>query len=257
MPTMNEANARSTTSPSRDVSAAPRDRLPSIALILANLIPLVGVALLHWDAFDLISLYWFENLVIGFYTLGKILLVSHSAPGRPASLKARAATALFFLVHYGIFCGAHGLLLVSVLSPGSGSPLMTSDTLLAGPLLFVGLWVPVARYLWALNPHETMMVFVALMISHGVSFVQNSLTGQEREQMTLKTAMAAPYPRILVMHATVLLGGLLVEAMHSPVAMLILLVALKTYVDFRLHRKERHRSARPLPMTPAEGAASP
>ena len=79
----------------------------------------------------------------------------------------------------------------------------------------------------------------------------------QREQMTLKTAMAAPYPRILVMHATVLLGGLLVEAMHSPVAMLILLVALKTYVDFRLHRKERHRSARPLPMTPAEGAASP
>lgn len=254
---MSETKSRSTTSPSRDVSTETRDRLPSIALLLANLIPLVGVVLFNWNVFDLISVYWFENLVIGFYTLGKILLVGNSDPGRQASLKARAATALFFLVHYGLFCGAHGLLLVSVLGPGSGLSFMTSDTLLAGPLLFVGLWVPVAKHLWALNPHETMMVFVALMISHGASFVQNFLTGQEREQMTLKTAMAAPYPRLLVMHVTVLIGGRLVEAMHSPEAMLILLVALKTYVDYRMHRKERHRSARPLSMTHVEGATSP
>ena len=45
-------------------------------LVLVNLLPLVGVLWLDWDVAALMILYWSENLVLGFYTLLKMLTVS-------------------------------------------------------------------------------------------------------------------------------------------------------------------------------------
>jgi len=55
--------------------------IPVIALIAANTIPLFGILFLEWDAFSIVLLYWSENLVIGFYTIMKIVFseVSHPA----------------------------------------------------------------------------------------------------------------------------------------------------------------------------------
>ncbi len=49
-------------------------RVPSaLALVLVNLIPLLGAIFLGWNAFDVIFLYWLENIVVGFYTVIKML----------------------------------------------------------------------------------------------------------------------------------------------------------------------------------------
>ncbi|NIA27398.1 MAG: hypothetical protein GWP02_05020 [Desulfobulbaceae bacterium] len=40
-------------------------RPSAIILILANLVPLAGVLFLGWRVFDVIILYWAENVVIG------------------------------------------------------------------------------------------------------------------------------------------------------------------------------------------------
>ena len=46
--------------------------IPVIALSAVNMIPLIGVLYLKWDAFHIVSLYWAEDLVIGFYNVLKI-----------------------------------------------------------------------------------------------------------------------------------------------------------------------------------------
>ncbi|MDH3417747.1 MAG: DUF6498-containing protein, partial [Gammaproteobacteria bacterium] len=40
-------------------------RPSAIVLIVANLVPLFGVLFLGWRVFDVIILYWAENVVIG------------------------------------------------------------------------------------------------------------------------------------------------------------------------------------------------
>lgn len=36
-----------------------------VVLILANLIPLVGVLFWDWSVFEVVVLYWLENVIIG------------------------------------------------------------------------------------------------------------------------------------------------------------------------------------------------
>ncbi len=44
-----------------------------LALIAANLLPLLGVIFLGWDAFAILLLYWAENVVIGAINVLKII----------------------------------------------------------------------------------------------------------------------------------------------------------------------------------------
>ena len=69
-----------------------RDRIALALLVAVNLIPIAGVLWLDWDLASIIILYWLENLVIGFYTLLKMLHLQGLAGLFPAA---------FFCLHYG------------------------------------------------------------------------------------------------------------------------------------------------------------
>ena len=64
-------------------------------------------------------------------------------------------------------------------------------------------------------------------------FFQNRLTPGE--------AMALPYHRMVIMHVTLLFGGLLLAKTGQPLAGLILLVLVKIVMDVHLHRREHAR----------------
>jgi hypothetical protein len=55
--------------------------------------------------------------------------------------------------------------------------------------------------------------------------------------------MQQPYGRIVVLHLTILGGGFLMMALHSPVVGLLLPVALKIALDLRGHFAERKKFA--------------
>jgi len=50
-----------------------------IALVLANLVPLAGVFLFHWEVFPLLFLFWLENVVIGVLNVAKMLFACGGA----------------------------------------------------------------------------------------------------------------------------------------------------------------------------------
>jgi putative flippase GtrA len=83
---------------------------------------------------------------------------------------------------------------------------------------------------------------LALVVSHGVSFITNFLGRKEYVGRTVRDLMGEPYKRIIILHVTIILGGGMILLLGSPLPALILLIGLKTVVDFGAHRKE-HRAA--------------
>jgi Family of unknown function (DUF6498) len=205
-------------------------------LVTVNLLPLYGVLAYDWDVAALVLLYWSENLVIGFYSLLKMLV---------ASPVGGVLQGLFFCMHYGGFCAVHGLFILSLLWDADVSVLQ--DDSWPFLLVFIQLLVDVVRQALALAPPAALVAFAGLVLSHGVSFVSNVLLGEERQQQDLKTLMMAPYGRIVILHCTVLFGGWAVMALGQPVGMLLVLVALKLAVDVAMHLRSHRRAVRYLP----------
>lgn len=188
-----------------------------VSLILVNLIPAYGVLYLHWELFYILFLYWLESAIVGFYTVLKILKAQGKGPSnfeindKPAEEYSKTFVVFFFIMHYGIFMAVHvGFLFV--------------------------LFKPKVFY-----PHEILAAFIFLFISHGVSFVFNFLGDKEYQKTSVGQQMMQPYARILVMHITVLLGGLAAKTIGAPPVALISLVVLKTAIDLSAHIMEHKK----------------
>lgn len=236
------------------------DRRWSVAsLLTANLLPLAGVLFLGWRAFDVVFLYWLENVVIGVINVLKMATCKPTTePGKTNESVDRLAEVLgagkgdpdlqamrdfsnelregsadqrfeakfffipFFTVHYGLFCLVHGVFVCVLL--GGGGPFTN----------------PFSAAFEALGRFGILAAVIGLAASHLVSFVTNYLGRGEYRRLTLADLMAQPYGRIVVLHIAIVFGAFLVVAFGSPVWLLVLLVAGKTWYDLKLHLKE-HR----------------
>ncbi len=206
--------------------------MTQLALVLVNLAPLAGVVWFDWDVAALVVLYWSENLVLGFYTICKMLLVSPLGG---------IFSSAFFLIHFGGFCAVHGLFIMALLVDENMSFMEGESWPLF--LVFVQLLVEVVRKVLSYAPPAWLVAFAALFISHGISFVQNFIIGGERETATIQALMGEPYGRIVVLHIAIIFGGFAVIALGESSALLLLLVALKLGMDITLHRRQHRKYA--------------
>lgn len=211
-----------------------KDTLSLVALIGANLIPLVGIFLFHWDVRFIVLLYWIENLVVGFYNILKMAFLQ-TAPAK--NRREKLFVIPFFSVHYGGFCAIHGFFLIHFFKIGGTAPPFDAGNKWWGPLIFFQLLYSVIARVWASKPPEMIWAVIGLFISHGVSFVENYILGQEYKTSSLKNLMHQPYQRIIVMHIAILAGGIFVMQLDSPMPLLIALVLLKIFFDLHLHKK--------------------
>jgi len=206
-----------------------------VALMAANLMPLVGVAFLGWKVFPVVLLYWIENIAVGAFTVAKMAVAKGTAlpeggmhielNGREVNPKAgRVPLIGFFCLHYGMFTCVHGIFVFILFSgwavPTPGGPGLqgVSDA-------------------WWLVPAVT-----ALVISHAVAYARVFLGEGEYLVRSPAQLMMEPYGRVVVLHLTIIFGGWTVNAMGAPVGALVLLVALKTGLDVRGYRRQ-HREA--------------
>jgi uncharacterized protein DUF6498 len=185
-----------------------------VALVLANLLPLLGVLLGGWKLEQIMLLFWAESGVIAFYTVLKMILV-----GRWLAIVAGP----FFLAHFGAFMAIHLLFIYDLFVRGlrHAGPEPRALDALAG--IFAPLWP----------------ALLALAVSHGISFAVNFLGRSEHRGVTVSSLMQAPYRRVMVMQLTLIAGGWLLMAFRTPVPALAILVVLKIVADLRAHRNER------------------
>ena len=182
--------------------AAPEVPLPlssesAIALVVANLVPLVGVLFFGWNLADLMVLYWVESGVVAFYTVLKIAIVGRLGGPRGGAVLRRSLRRLHgrpFPADLRLF-------------------LQESD---AG-------WLPARarNCLPSSSPSGR-----RLPRSSSATACRSSRTSLDREYegATVSGLMTAPYNRIMVMHLTLIFGGWIILLMGMPTGALVILL---------------------------------
>lgn len=193
-------------------------RPSSIALVLANLVPLFGVLLFDWQVIDVLMLYWAENVVIGAIN---VLRMGVCPEGEKWFLIP------FFVIHYGIFCFGHLTAVTAIFSEsfGTGSAWQYFFS-----VPFADAW---RTPLW--------MAIGAIAASHLFSFFANFIAGEEYRRTSVSKLMQRPYGRIVVLHIAIIVGAALIDWLGSPIAMLVVLIAAKIALDLKLHNSERRK----------------
>ena len=206
-------------------------------LVTANLVPLAGVLFLGWSVFDLLLLFWMENIVIGVFNVLRMGV-------RLVSMRDLTALFLipFFAFHYGAFTAGHGFFILAMF--GARETFGLGD---AGFSPF-GAFIMLERllesqpgYLWGLG---------AMVLSHGFSFLVNFIGRGEFRHVDAGMLMHAPYPRIVVLHVTIILGGIITQALGQPLYAFVLLVLIKITIDALEHLRERKRQSGPPQIPP-------
>jgi len=215
-------------------------RASSLVLILANLIPVIGVLLYEWNVLSILLLYWTESVIIGVLNVarmvasdsgnvfqGVLALADRPIPDEVRDNMPQIGGSLlkyilipFFVVHYGMFCYGHLMAVVGIFGDG-GISLRASSSLFE-------YWQPT---FW--------IAVVAVFGSHLYSFMANFIGEGEYKRANLMLLMHRPYGRIIAMHVAIVLGAGLVMWLGSPLPMLLILILIKTFLDMRLHEKER------------------
>jgi hypothetical protein len=187
-------------------------RFSVASLVIANVIPLIGVLFFDWGLFQVMFLFWLESGVIGFYNIFKLIRVS---------ILSSILLVPFFIVHYGGFMAVHLVFIFALFAPDRASSSLFPSTENIVSLLQV-----------------VAIPLVMLFISHGISFFTNFISNHEYERTDSKKQMSAPYKRIVIMHLTLIFGGWLILVFDKPILGLVLLIAIKTIADLYAHIKE-------------------
>jgi hypothetical protein len=234
-------------------------RASAIALIAANMLPLLGVIFLGWDAFSIVVLYWFENVVIGAINVLKMITCSPSetaidwskfgSPEKIAEIKkhlegqegavekvklfhhgAKFFLVPFFAFHYGFFCFVHGIFVFA---------LFGHDDFGGG----FGPFGPLGNLFTVFREQRLWWAAAALAASHLYSFFVNYLGRGEYKRVFVVWLMFQPYARVVVLHVAILFGGFVAMMLGSNVGVLAILVIGKTVLDLHFHLLERLRDA--------------
>lgn len=209
----------------------------SLALIGANLVYLFVAAFRNWGYEYILAMLWWETVIIGFFNLGRILVVCLKIDGFGkyigfANLHTRLFTALFlgtiFIVKFGGFALGVGLVVLM-------APAMFTDTDSDGIKASFDAANVVGPFI--------LIPLVAIFLSHGISFFQNFVGRQEYQWSGLFKLLFWPYFRLVLLMAVVLIGYLLAKTnpglAQAPVfTMAVILV--KLVVDWGTHKFE-HR----------------
>jgi len=215
--------------------------IPVLALLAANMIPLVGVLFLKWNAFYIVLLYWAENLAVGFYN---VLKMAFAKVRHPIEHLGKLFLIPFFIIHYGGFTGVHGFFILAMFSKGEQGPPMGGDEAWPCFLVFVQMLYNVVKHIMLTIPPTVRLGVLSLFASHGVSFIYNYFLKGEYARANPRDLMGQPYARVFVMHITILGGGFLSMVLGSPAALLLILVLLKTAIDIKFHLREHIKAAK-------------
>jgi hypothetical protein len=187
----------------------------AVVLLAANLLPVVAV--LHGSAGmgDVFLVYWIENVVVYLTGIVRVATADGNDGARMTARGDRISSASFFALHYGTFTLVHGIFTVIIV-------IITGLT---------GGWVPV------------LVLSAAITASHLFNLGFVWFGRGEQHVVSPATAMFAPYPRMIAMHISIILGFSIAldgDASNQSTGVAIL-CGLKTLIDLGFHLRGRRR----------------
>jgi hypothetical protein len=190
-----------------EIARAYRDPL-SWASLAVDLLPVVAVFAFGWGATPLVALYWLENLVIGVFTIFRMI---GTAAAALINLAAALFVVPFFIVHYGGFCYGHGIFL-NVFATGGDESFPTPASLIR----------------WAFGTAPEMPWFVGAIAAVAALYFLAEFIGRGEFRQTIPAEeMGAPYGRIITLHIAIILGAAVAFSMDEPLAGVLLLILIR------------------------------
>ena len=175
-----------------------------------NAMPVFGVLFFNWHIFELVFLYWLENVVIGVFTFLKFVVRRYE---HSVELLLPLVCAPFFLVHYGGFTAGHGVFVFALFGEDWAATSGLNTT---------------SRLAWELFFEQGVAyALVGLIFMHAQEW-RRDVAKRGLGADTMMGLMMAPYRRIIVLHLTILGSGFAFRELGEPLVALLLLVGLKT-----------------------------
>jgi hypothetical protein len=202
-------------------------------LVCTNVLVLAIAWAQKWPLFWLLIPYWVQNVVIGWYSAGRILALERFSMEGTSGFEGKddaeikRNTVAFFACHYGLFHFGYLFFMYIAISTGK----------LPG-----GMKVPEITgedWLWIAG------VSLSFALTHRASFKRN-LENDKRGCPNIGVLMFLPYARVVPMHLTFVIGlGL------GYSGAVLLFGALKTIADVGMHIVEHRVLAAPDSIRPS------
>ena len=190
-------------------------------VVLGNLIPIFGVVVLDWNAVQILLLFWCENVITGVMTLPRIVGAQALEPTRAAGsgeiviptygLGGRTLLALFFVVHYGLFCLGHGFF----------TSVLLADRSADWPALWSGVFAE----------RDFRLAILGMVAVQMILLVKDWLLPRQWRRSGPREEMIRPYGRILILHMTVIVGAWVAGGAEAPTAVVLVLCLVKAVAE--------------------------
>jgi hypothetical protein len=193
-------------------------------IILSNLVPVFGVWFLGWSAVEAFIVYALETLIIGLFTIIKLLATTISR--RTDAWHNQGTTQqvsglffiFFFVMHFGIFVAVQTSIFSGVAGinpPGKGT------------MYFFFHW-------WEYINEDIAYMLGGFLISYLARDLIPFFTRKDYRTMPMMILMFQPYGRILIQQFTVILGSMfLTFNLGKPFILVFALV--KIFVEIFLN----------------------
>lgn len=197
----------------------------AIWVVASNAIPVAGVLLWGWSAFPLLVFYWIENVVVGVFNFVKILVAGFTKSGEGQVWALPLA--LFFAVHYGLFCLVHGMFMIGILTIGD---LVANGTEPVEHAFNLG-----ERVLGALQTDRDLLVSVVgmVLVQTGAFLAVWLGLGKFRDASPMLQVFE-PYGRVVVMHLTIFVAAIPVVLLGQPQFAVLVLALMKSGLELGL-----------------------
>lgn len=203
-------------------------------LILANLPPVFGLIFLGWQTIDVLFLFGFEVVIVGFFNVVKLFWV-RGTKRSPKYLKIIMIP--FFIIHFTLFLGVCYIGIIAVMT--------TYRQIILDASGLTTIWEYTLKPYFSnkvLNPGKLLFYnYILIIISHGTAFSQNFLKGEENIKMTIDSLMRAPYWQIFITQVWVVGGAAVILEQGWSLAWLSFSVIIKMAIDFYLRYREHYK----------------
>lgn len=194
-------------------------------LIAANLLPVIGVWFWQWSPLEVFMVYALETIIIGFFTLVKMAIVTLVRKTDTWYNKGSSQVVsglffmLFFMVHYGMFVAIQTGIFLGV----SG----ISDKFHVGFFEFFLHW---PKYFQG----DLLYMLLGFFISYGFNLFWNFIRPGLYRTVPMMLLMFQPYGRIFVQQFTVIVGSMFLSFGAGKVFILIF-AAIKIFFEVFLN----------------------
>ena len=197
------------------------------SLIIANLIPVIGVWFLNWSAKEVFLVYCLETIIIGFFALLKMLIAGLIRKKDVWQTQVSSNTKqpfwffmLFFLVHYGMFVAIQMGMFFAVSGIGDEHGITFFNFFTKWPSLLT---------------KEAYIMLGVFILSYGFRLTTDFILTGDYKTSSLGYLMFQPYGRIFIQQVTVILGSMFLSFGAGKVFILIfalIKILFEVFIDF-------------------------